>query len=133
MAARGIRFALESSFVNGGIDVVFSGHEHLYNRSELQKGVLYFISGGAGSLRQGDVGPSAAIAKGYDADFTIVDLKRRETITAKWLRSKCGWSPFEGRRFRSQVAATFVNGQKVWDGRQIIGVPAGQRLRYARD
>ena len=69
LAARGLRFALESSFVNGGIDVVFSGHEHIYNRSELQKGVLYFVSGGAGSLRQGDAGRSNFIARGYDEDY----------------------------------------------------------------
>jgi predicted phosphodiesterase len=69
LASRAMRFSLESSFVNGGIDIVFSGHEHLYNRSELQKGVLYFITGGAGSLREGDVRPSAVIAKGYDKDF----------------------------------------------------------------
>ena len=69
LAARALRFTLESSFVNGGIDVVFSGHEHLYSRSELQKGLMYFVSGGAGSLRAGDVRPSAAIAKGYDEDF----------------------------------------------------------------
>ncbi len=69
LAARGLRFALESSLVTGGIDVVFSGHEHIYNRSELQKGVLYFVSGGAGSLRQGDAGRSSAIASSYDEDF----------------------------------------------------------------
>ncbi len=69
LAARGHRFALESSFVNGGIDIVFSGHEHLYSRSELQKGVLYFISGAAGSLRAGDSSTSRLIAKSYDADF----------------------------------------------------------------
>ena len=48
-----IRFALESAFVNGGINVVFSGHEQSTARSELQKGILYFISGAAGSLRAG--------------------------------------------------------------------------------
>jgi predicted phosphodiesterase len=69
LAARAMRFSLESSLVNGGVDIVFAGHEHIYNRSELQKGVLYFVSGGAGSLRQGDVGRSTAIAKGYDQDF----------------------------------------------------------------
>jgi predicted phosphodiesterase len=69
LAARALRFTLESSFVNGGIDIVFSGHEHIYNRSELQKGLLYFVTGGAGSLREGDVRPSSAIAKGYDEDF----------------------------------------------------------------
>jgi predicted phosphodiesterase len=69
LAARGLRFAIESSFVNGGIDVVFSGHEHIYNRSELQKGVLYFVSGAAGSLREGDAGRSNVIANSYDQDF----------------------------------------------------------------
>jgi predicted phosphodiesterase len=69
LSSRAHRFALESAFVNGGIDVVFSGHEHLYSRSEPQKGVLYFISGAAGSLREGDVSPSSAIARAYDNDF----------------------------------------------------------------
>ena len=69
LAARGHRFTLESAFVDGGVDVVFSGHEHLYSRSEPQKGVLYFISGGAGSLREGDAAPSRQIAKSYDTDF----------------------------------------------------------------
>lgn len=69
LAARGIRFALESAFVNGGIDVVFSGHEHIYQRAELQNGVLYFVTGGAGSLREGDASPSPAIARSYDRDY----------------------------------------------------------------
>ena len=69
MAARALRFSLEPSFVNGGIDIVFSGHEHIYGRSELQNGLLYFVTGGAGSLREGDVRPSSLIAKGYDRDF----------------------------------------------------------------
>lgn len=69
IASRAMRYSLESSLVNGGVDVVFSGHEHLYSRSEPQNGVLYFVSGGAGSLRKGDVRPSNAIARGYDDDF----------------------------------------------------------------
>jgi len=69
LAARGIRLALESAFVNGGVDVVFSGHEHIYERSELQHGILYFITGGAGSLRAGDASPSPAIARSYDKDY----------------------------------------------------------------
>ena len=69
MAARGHRFALESAFVDGGNNVVFSGHEHFYQRSQLQKNILYFVTGGAGSLRAGDAKLSAAIAKSYDADY----------------------------------------------------------------
>jgi len=76
LAARGIRFALESSLVNGGINVVFSGHEHIYERANMQKGILYFISGGAGSLREGDAAASPFIARGYDKDyhFMLVEI-----------------------------------------------------------
>lgn len=76
LAARGIRFSLESAFVNGGINVVFSGHEHIYERSEIQQGILYFISGGAGSLREGDAHPSPMIARSYDRDyhFMLVEI-----------------------------------------------------------
>jgi len=69
LAARGIRLALESSLVNGGVDVVFTGHEHIYERSELQRGILYFITGGAGSLRAGDAKQSPQIARSYDQDY----------------------------------------------------------------
>jgi len=69
LAARGIRLALESAFVNGGVNVVFSGHEHIYQRSELQRGVQYFVTGGAGSLRAGDATRSPAIARSYDQDY----------------------------------------------------------------
>ncbi len=69
LAARGIRFALESAFANGGIDVVFSGHEHIYQRAELQNGILYFVTGGAGSLREGDASASPSIARSYDRDY----------------------------------------------------------------
>ena len=69
LAARGIRLALESALVTGGIDVVFSGHEHIYARSELQRGVLYFVTGGAGSLRAGDARQVPQIARSYDQDY----------------------------------------------------------------
>jgi 3',5'-cyclic AMP phosphodiesterase CpdA len=69
LAARGIRFGLESTLVTGGIDIVFSGHEHIYERAEMQQGILYFITGGAGSLRTGDAAPSQMIARGYDRDY----------------------------------------------------------------
>ena len=51
------------------VDIVFSGHEHIYERAEMQNGILYFITGGAGSLREGDAAPSSLIARGYDRDY----------------------------------------------------------------
>ena len=49
--------------------VAFSGHEHFYERTHPQKGIVYFISGGAGSLRLGDIRPSGLTAAGFDTDF----------------------------------------------------------------
>jgi acid phosphatase len=63
------RWRLESLFVEHGVDAVFSGHEHIYQRSRLQHGVQYFITGGAGSLRRGDGRTTQAIARSFDRDF----------------------------------------------------------------
>ncbi len=57
------------------------------------------------------------IAEGYDADFTIVDLKRRETITNKWIQSKAGWTPYDGVSVQGWVTGTFVRGHlAMWQG-----------------
>ena len=69
LQARLFRWQLESLLVGNGADVVFSGHEHIYQRSRLQRGIQYFITGGAGSLRRGDGAVTAAIARSYDRDF----------------------------------------------------------------
>jgi predicted phosphodiesterase len=69
LAARGMRLALESTLVSGGIDVVFTGHEHIYQRMNLQSGILYFVTGGAGSLRAGDAAASPVVARSYDRDY----------------------------------------------------------------
>ncbi|HET9705368.1 MAG TPA: metallophosphoesterase [Vicinamibacterales bacterium] len=111
LQSRATRFTLESSFVNGGIDVVFSGHEHLYNRSELQKGILYFVSGAAGSLRQGDGGRTSTIARSYAADFhfMLVEIadeafhfqainRQGETIDAGSLRAVAATEDTAARR-----------------------------------
>jgi len=67
--ARLFRWQLESLLVDHGADVVFSGHEHIYQRSRLQRGIQYFITGGAGSLRRGDGRETSAIARSFDRDF----------------------------------------------------------------
>ena len=67
--ARALRLALEPILVDGQIDVVLSGHEHVYERTHPQNGIAYFVSGAAGSLRPGDVSPSPITARSYDADY----------------------------------------------------------------
>jgi dihydroorotase len=57
------------------------------------------------------------IAAGYDADFTVVDLKARWTIEENWLASRCGWSPFAGKTITGKPIGTIIRGERVmWDG-----------------
>ena len=67
--ARGFRLILEPTLVSHGVDAVFSGHEHLYQRTQLQSGIQYFVSGGAGSLRRGDATPASYVARSFDTDY----------------------------------------------------------------
>jgi dihydroorotase len=56
------------------------------------------------------------IARGYDADFTIVDLKRQKTITDRWIKSKSAWTPYDGKKVTGWVQGTVLRGVPVmWD------------------
>jgi len=78
-----------------------------------------------------DVVQRGFIREGYFADLVLVEEKPF-TVQRADVLSKCGWSPFEGTTFSSRIAATWVNGIQVWDGQQLCGRPAGQRLEFAR-
>jgi len=66
------RRTLEQSFVEHSVDVVFAGHEHVYERLAPQRGVMYFVSGAAGSVRVGDLRPTSYSASGYDRDLSFM-------------------------------------------------------------
>lgn len=70
------------------------------------------------------------IAHGYDADLTIVDLNARRTIETDWIKSKAGWTPFEGHRVTGWPIMTVVRGRVVMQDDAILGEPAGQPLRF---
>jgi len=57
------------------VNVVFSGHDHVYERLKPQKGVAYFVSGAAGELAKGDVKPSAETAAYFDQDQSFMLLE----------------------------------------------------------
>ena len=67
--ARIFRRALQPVFLHHGVRIALSGHEHFYERTHPQQGITYFISGGAGSLRYGDIRRTPLTAKGFDVDY----------------------------------------------------------------
>jgi dihydroorotase len=57
------------------------------------------------------------IAVGYDADLTVVDMGRTETITHQWIRSRAAWTPYDGVKVKGWPVGTFVRGQAaMWQG-----------------
>jgi 3',5'-cyclic AMP phosphodiesterase CpdA len=64
-----LRAKLEPLFTHYGVNVVFSGHDHTYERIKPQKGIHYFVSGSGGSLRKGDLRRQEFTDSGYDQDF----------------------------------------------------------------
>jgi predicted phosphodiesterase len=73
-----LREQLEPLFLKYGVDAVFAGHEHFYERIKPQKGIYYFISGGAGKVRKGDVGKTDLTAKAFDTGyhFMLVEFSK---------------------------------------------------------
>src|SRR6476620_2598447 len=70
-----LRVALEPLLVRYGVNLVFQGHDHIYERLRPQKGVAYFVSGSAGELRRNDVSPSATTAAYFDQDQSFMLLE----------------------------------------------------------
>ena len=71
------------------------------------------------------------IAAGYDADFTIVDLKRTETITNAQAGSKAGWTPYHGKQVTGWPVGTVVRGNRVmWEG-EIVTPGQGQAVEFS--
>ncbi len=73
--ATDLRKVLEPLFVKYGVDVVFAGHEHVYERVRPQQGIYYFTEGASGELRAGDLTSSAITAKGFDTDRSFIMIE----------------------------------------------------------
>jgi hypothetical protein len=68
-----LREIVEPIFLKNGVNVVFCGHEHFYERIKPQKGVYYFISGSGGKLRKGDVKKGSSLTeKAFDTDLSFI-------------------------------------------------------------
>ena len=72
-----MRIRLEPLFTRYGVNVAFSGHDHIYDRTLPQKGIQYFVSGAGGEVRRGDVDRGSGLsAASYDEDnhFMVIEI-----------------------------------------------------------
>jgi predicted phosphodiesterase len=67
-----LRLLVEPILIKHGVDVVFAGHEHFYERVKPQKGIYYFTQGGSAKLRKGDIRKTALTAAGFDTDYSFM-------------------------------------------------------------
>ena len=84
----------------------------------------------AGPARLFGIARKGRIAAGYDADLTVVDLKRRETITDRWIASRAGWTPYDGVD-RDRLAGRHLGPRPQGDvGGQLTAPAQGERVRF---
>ena len=67
---------------------------------------------------------------GYDADFTVVDLKKQNTITNKWIASKCGYTPFDGMKVTGWPTHTILKGRIVMQDDQVVIAHSGEGIEF---
>ncbi|MBV1836481.1 dihydroorotase [Acetobacter estunensis] len=80
----------------------------------------------AGPARVYGLQAKGRLTVGYDADFTLVDMKARRRISNTWLVTPAGWSPFDGKSIRGWPMATIVRGRTVMREDSILGEPQGR-------
>lgn len=84
-----LRTVVEPLFIKYGLNVVFAGHEHFYERLKPQNGIAYFTAGGSAKLRAGDVRGGPLSVKGFDSEqsFMLVeidgDVLRFQTVSRR--------------------------------------------------
>jgi dihydroorotase len=84
----------------------------------------------AGPARIFNIARKGRIATGYDADLTIVDLTRRETITNGWIASKAAWTPYDGVTVTGWPVGTILRGQPImWQG-ELMTASSGQPIQF---
>jgi predicted phosphodiesterase len=82
-----LRAQVEPLLIKYGVDVVFAGHEHFYERIKPQSGIYYFTQGGSAKLRKGNINRGALTAAGFDTDFSFTlaelgkDAMQFQTLT----------------------------------------------------
>ena len=83
-----------------------------------------------GAQRIFGIANKGRMAEGWDADFTLIDMKRTETITDDWSASKSGWTPFDGMSVTGWPVGTIVRGQSVMRDGELVTRGAGAPVRF---
>jgi len=84
----------------------------------------------AGPARLFGIAGKGRIAAGYDADFTLVDLKRTETIGNASIGSRCGWTPYDGVTVTGWPVGTIIRGVAVMREGEIVAAGTGEPVRF---
>jgi len=84
----------------------------------------------AGPARVYGLACKGRICAGYDADFTVVDVAARRTITNDWIASPCGWTPFDGMTVTGWPVMTIVRGSVVMRNDRVDGAPEGRLVSF---
>jgi dihydroorotase len=84
----------------------------------------------AGPARVYGVVGKGRLAAGYDADFTLVDMAAKRTISNDWIASPCGWTPFDGMAVTGWPVGTVIRGQQVMRDGEVVGTPSGRLVRF---
>jgi len=72
------------------------------------------------------------IREGYYADLALVNLNKPWQVNKSNILYKCGWSPFEGSTFRSEIAHTIVSGKLAWSNGAFVSDSSGMRMSFER-
>lgn len=70
------------------------------------------------------------IEVGLDADFTLVDLNKVDTMTNEKVASKAGWTPLDGQKLKGWPIASFINGEQLLDNGKLLGQPRGRVVHF---
>ncbi len=84
----------------------------------------------AGPARIYNIAGKGRIARGYDADFTVIDLAAERVIENDWIASKCGWTPYHGMPVKGWPVMTIIRGRVVMRDGETQGSPQGHPVRF---
>lgn len=84
----------------------------------------------AGPQRVFGIANKGRIAEGYDGDFTLVDLQKKNAITNQWSKSKSGWTPYDGFEATGWPVATIIRGNIVMKEGELLIKGGGKPVKF---